>query len=362
MIFQLFITQECNLNCTYCFEGEKKTQKMTLDMLPSITCFMKNYVKQDFIIDKEIWVNFNGGEALLEKQFIKNAVSFFEKNGINHFSISTNFTLIDNDMMIFLIDKKFTMQISIDGEKDTHDLNRKDYAGYGSFETVWRNLKKLESLKSDSQILYSMVITPKTVSNLYRNVKFLFKNNKTDVIASFNSKDVWSRKSLKILYKQAILCRKLYVKMFKKGIPVYFKPLSQNIIDFFHGFEKSTCGICKDLIGITPNGTVLACGAFLGNKFEKEFVIGTIYDRNLNNDLINQLISIKINTKECMNCVYKGRCHNDCLVCNFDCSGELEKPVFMTCYINQIFLKQSDIAIVQLLKNKVFTDYYKFEG
>lgn len=50
---------------------------MNKDIVPFLVSFMKNYINNDFVEDKEIWVNFNGGEALLEKDFIKYAVNFF---------------------------------------------------------------------------------------------------------------------------------------------------------------------------------------------------------------------------------------------------------------------------------------------
>lgn len=333
MIFQLFVTQQCNLNCKYCFEGEKKSSRMNKDIVPFLVSFMKNYINNDFVEDKEIWVNFNGGEALLEKDFIKYAVNFFKKNGITHFSISTNFTLIDDDILTFLIENNFIMQISVDGMKHIHDLNRIDYDGNGTFDKVWYNLKKIDVINQNLNIHYSMVFTPETISNLYESVDFLFRNGKRYVIASFNSKAHWTEREIEILQQQAILCRKLYVKMFEKEIPVYFKLISQYIQDFFNGFNRSKCGICRDLIGITPNGGILACGAFLGNESENEFLIGSIYKTEINTTLVQKLLYQKNTDKVCLICSLKDRCHNDCLVCNFDCNGDLGHPDEMTCHI-----------------------------
>ena len=83
MIFQLFVTQQCNLNCKYCFEGEKKSSRMNKDIVPFLVSFMKNYINNDFVEDKEILVNFNGGEALLEKD-LQDVKEAFEEGKENY--------------------------------------------------------------------------------------------------------------------------------------------------------------------------------------------------------------------------------------------------------------------------------------
>lgn len=359
MIFQFFITEKCNLNCRYCFEGEKKYGEMQETTINASAQFMKKYVKQDFVIDKEIWVNFNGGEALLRKDFIKKAVGVFLDNDIKKFSISTNFTLCDNDFLDFLAKNNFTIQLSIDGEKETHDRNRVDYNNKGTFDAVWENIEYLNNNYQNINVLYSMVFTPETCEKLYRNVKFLtdrIKNAK--IISSYNSKDSWEKKDINQLKRQLKKIRKLYVRKIKTGESIYIKSLSKKIFDTINN-KKSTCGCCKDLIGIKSDGDVIACGAFLGNKDEKKFKIGSVFDNNLDTELIKNLISIKIDNDTCNDCNLISRCDNDCLVCNYDCSGDLKMPSFACCEINKLFIKECDKAIMQLRKNVYFNELLK---
>lgn len=354
MIFQLFITQKCNLNCKYCFEGEKNNIDMQESLLPHVAMFMLNYVKNDFIIDKQIWVNFNGGEALLRKEFISIAVKTFLSFGITHFSISTNFTLCDDNFLDFLIKNNFTIQLSIDGKQKTHDKNRCDYNNNGTFSIVWERINYLNKKYPNADVLYSMVFTPETIRKLYTNVKFLIKHiEHPKLIASYNSKAIWKKEDFIILKKQFKKIRKLYVNNIKQGKDIYLKSLSKNITDTIFN-KKSTCGCCKDLIGIKPNGEVLACGAFLGNHYENNFKIGSVLDNKLNMELISSLLSIKIENIACNNCNFKHRCDNDCLVCNLDCTGNFNIPDYACCEINKILIKESDKAIEQLRKNTQF--------
>lgn len=51
MIVQLFLTEVCNLNCSYCFEGPKGKRRMNENMIPDLIRFMKNYAQNSFVIN-----------------------------------------------------------------------------------------------------------------------------------------------------------------------------------------------------------------------------------------------------------------------------------------------------------------------
>jgi uncharacterized protein len=357
MIFQLFITKDCNLNCKYCFEGKKKNEKMNISIIKKIILFMKEYVKNDFVIDKLITVNFNGGEALLQKDFIIEAVKQFKDEGIDHFSISTNFMLIDKTFMLFLIDNNFTVQISIDGVRKTHDLNRIGFDGKGSFDIVIKNIIEFKKLATDKNIILSMVFTPKTVNKLSSNINYLIRLGFHNIVTCFNDREKWTQNDIHKIKIQAKKIRKLYVKNFKNNSPLFLKIISLDIENFLFG--KSSCGICKDLIGILPNGNVIACGAFIGNSIkEDKFKIGSIHNLEIDYDYIHKLLKWKCEYDECNNCSFNTRCRNDCMACNFDSTGNINCPSMTTCVTNKIFIKESEKALLKLLKNETFKNYY----
>lgn len=41
MTFEIVTTRNCNLNCKYCFEGEKKDEFMDPKMIPAIFDFIR---------------------------------------------------------------------------------------------------------------------------------------------------------------------------------------------------------------------------------------------------------------------------------------------------------------------------------
>ena len=107
---------------------------------------------------KEFALSFYGGEPLLNFENIKRIVDFSKKlfNGWKlTFSITTNGTLINNEIIDFLISNDFQILISIDGPKAIHDAKRIFPNGKGSFELIMNNLEKI--LKKDKQFYLSLI-------------------------------------------------------------------------------------------------------------------------------------------------------------------------------------------------------------
>lgn len=201
MKFQIFLTEKCNLKCKYCFEGEKGIHSMDISLLPRLIKFMKKYVEKSFVLDKSIHVNFNGGEALLEDTLIVSFTEEFKKNGISSFSISTNFTIVRPEILDYLVENNFIFQISIDGNKKTHDLMRIDSQGKGTFNTVLKNINWLrKKYPQYKDIYYSMVFTTDTVYDLFKNVAFLFEKGFYNLICSYNAYENWNKELFNVFF------------------------------------------------------------------------------------------------------------------------------------------------------------------
>jgi uncharacterized protein len=323
---------------------------------------MKSYVQNSFVIDRNITVNFNGGEPLLEFPLLKIMVEEFQRNGINKFSISTNFTLASDEILDFLVANNFSIQLSIDGEKSTHDAFRRDYEGTGSFDKVFSNITLLKKKYPDYKpVLYSMVFTPVSVSNLYDNIKYLIDNGMYEIISSFNAHDNWDAQSIDIYRQQIEKIGSLYRQMYDQGQPVFIKLLTSQIEWLLSGIGKADCGACKDIIGIIQNGDVLACGAFLNSLSYDEYKIGSIYTEfDVKN--IEKFFSMDaVDTSKCSGCVLLPRCHNKCFALNLETSGNIHIIPASMCAINKFSILEADKTLEYLVSsnNPVFYNQYK---
>jgi uncharacterized protein len=354
MVFSLHITERCNLNCRYCFEGKKGDSSMSLDMIPHIIKCIDDYMKRDFIVDKEhIVVDFNGGEPLLEFNILKAMVDRLKKYGVKYFTISTNFTLIDNEMISFLCENDFSIQISIDGNVKTHDKNRIDYYGVGTYNIVYNNIIKFRDKLQKMDTQFSMVVIPETISDMYRNIEFLASLGFNGINASMCLDYDWSDSSIKDYELQIDKCGELYKKYYDNGKEIHFSLFDTIISSSIHKFNKYGCGICKNNIAIVPNGDILPCGLFIDwTKTDKSNIIGSIYN-GVTFDKIEKYIKDDVlDLSCCEGCVLIDRCNNKCLAHNYRHFKDISKGAGRFCWLIKKRIIKVDNILDYFLKTK----------
>ncbi len=160
--FILFPTEDCNLNCTYCYEKHEK-----IELKEPHYNLLLSLVKNAIDVDKKkvISVCWFGGEPLLK---INDIVSF-NRGIINEISnkdvtfvsgITTNGVLLNKTTFNLLLDNNITSyQITLDGY--THDEQRKFKNGAGSFNIILKNILDALTIKRDFKILLRVNITNK---------------------------------------------------------------------------------------------------------------------------------------------------------------------------------------------------------
>ena len=165
------VTENCNLRCKYCvFNGEYinqrplspkpmsyRTAKLALDRIyPYIS-------KRD---NRELYLGFYGGEPFLNVKLIKQIVdyagSLFAGWEVKY-NLTTNLTLLTDEILDYLIENKFRILVSLDGPGNNHDAKRVFPDGSGSFDIVCKNLRKIKEKNSDyfgEKVTFSTVFSP----------------------------------------------------------------------------------------------------------------------------------------------------------------------------------------------------------
>jgi uncharacterized protein len=362
MKFQLFLTEACNLNCFYCFEGIKNKRRMDKNMVASIIHVIKEYMKNEFVVNQNIVINFNGGEPLLEYPLLKTMTEEFKKNDITNFSISTNFTLLSDEILDYLVCNNFLIQLSIDGKKDTHDKFRVDNEGCGSFDKVFNNIGLLKKKYPDyKKVFYSMVFMPGSVAQLYENIKFLIDNKLYEIIPSYDACSDWDDKSIDEYKKQLKDIGALYREMYDKGQSVYIKLFTPQMEWLLSGISKPDCGACQDVIGIVPNGDIIACGAFINSSLYDEYRIGSIYTGIDSKSIDGFFRRDAIDMSKCGDCELLSRCHNKCFAINLQTMGNMQTIPASLCSINKFAIIEADKILDYLIStnNSTFFEQYK---
>jgi uncharacterized protein len=149
------ITEDCNLRCDYCVYSESYPLERNYSN-KSIN-FYKAKKAIDFFFsttksEKELTIDFFGGEPLLEFDLIKNIIEYSNTLGKDNkiaFSIITNGTIMDNDIIDYLIKNNVYLYISLDGPKEIHDRFRKTKDCLPTYSKIMKNLKSIRNKSSE---------------------------------------------------------------------------------------------------------------------------------------------------------------------------------------------------------------------
>lgn len=99
MVVSIWITDNCNMNCDYCYVGEKGKRNMPLSFIEKIILFINR--QQPLSGTELLYIKFFGGEPLMNFGFIKQLMSAIQMQKYNfpvRYSITTNGTLFNSEI------------------------------------------------------------------------------------------------------------------------------------------------------------------------------------------------------------------------------------------------------------------------
>ena len=165
----LQLTQNCNFRCKYCIYSENSSvhQRNHSAKRMSWNTAKKaiDFLWQHSIDSQKVNVGFYGGEPLLEfpliVRIIEYALDRFRGKTIS-FSMTTNGTMLNDDIIRFLDEHNISLTISLDGPKEINDKNRVFADGSGTFDTVMERLNRIKKIAPEyaQKTSISMVINP----------------------------------------------------------------------------------------------------------------------------------------------------------------------------------------------------------
>lgn len=164
----LVVTEDCNLRCRYCaysgnyfYHRSHSSKIMSEDVMRKAIDFYLSHSQEN----EEKNISFYGGEPLLNFEIVKNCVNYVTSvhSAPVNFNMTINGTLLTKAIMRFIVEKKISVLISIDGPKEVHDRNRIYKNGVGSFNRVYQNLmlfKEMFPRYYCEKVRFNMIISP----------------------------------------------------------------------------------------------------------------------------------------------------------------------------------------------------------
>lgn len=338
----LITTEECNLRCKYCVYSEcyadkktysskvmkKETAFKAIDLFKQIheEKVMRGYKNQPKI-------NFYGGEPLLNFNVIKDVIQYVNDIGFENveYLITTNGTVMNDEIIDFLAKNNFLVSFSLDGDKFNHNRNRVSINGLNTHDRIIKNIikynDKLKYYKRDTLINITCCFDNYTdmekvtsffekLRNKVENLNIIY-NKIYEIDTTYYSfcKDRYKNNiynidentyinSVKILFDKHYKGNKLgdIPKSIKAIFTSYYliKNRKKGIIDFHQG---NAC-IIGDKICISPDEKIYIC-----EKANQEMDIGNL-SKGLDYNKINNLYKeyFKIRDKYCLKCPINRLC------------------------------------------------------
>lgn len=356
-VITLQITDDCCLNCSYCYQQNKGHRMMTKEIAK--TCIDRLFQLYDENIEdsiinhhaKGIIIDFIGGEPFMNIDIISYTSKYFLNECINknhqwltnfRFNIGTNGILYFEDkVQEYLNEFKdlISLNITIDGPKELHDSCRKDYNGLGSFDkafaayNAWKELSGPPSTK--------VTIAPENLKYVDQIVNFFIKNGSEDINANPIYEHQWTIDEAKLYYIQLkkladsfLSSQNIHTNIFNA---LWCRPMLSTD-------NNNWCGGTGNMLAFDPDGNAYPCLRYMESSLGEDrepIIIGNakygIYKTDKEKQIYKDLKAItrrSQSTDECFNCQIASGCAW-CSAWNYQQFGTPNKRSTNICWMHR---------------------------
>ena len=197
------------------------------------------------------------------------------------FTMTTNATLLNDEMMEFMDKEMGNIILSLDGRKEVNDNVRIKVDGSGSYDDILPNIKKMIDKRTEGKMYFVRGTFTRANTDFYEDVKAMvnegFREISIEPVVLENGHPLALREEdLPTIFDNY---DKLYEEMRRRKVEGdEFKFYHFNI-DLQGGpcvYKRiSGCGAGFEYVAITPQGEVYPCHQFVGKE---EYKLGSIWD------------------------------------------------------------------------------------
>jgi uncharacterized protein len=316
----LFMIQECNLRCSYCYAGDGEYNdkgRMTTEVAKQAV----DYLIQNSGDWKQLGLVFFGGEPLMNFPLVQETVLYArerEKESGKQFmfSMTSNGTLITDTIQAFLEEHKIQVQISIDGDEETHNHNRFYNGRVGSYDKV---IERTQDMRDKNALIARATVSGKELDLIHTFDHLVELGFRT--VAMSPAANLLSDDDYKKLVVNNIALVKEFERLANEGDYAKAKKMSNvtKMLNKIHvgGTRSHFCGAGTNMFAVDIHGNLYPCHRFVS---EKDYAVGNVFfGTSAKHEQFLDEVHVT-NRTTCNSCwarnLCTGGCHHENLVAN----------------------------------------------
>lgn len=354
------VTDACNLCCTYCYQINKSTHRMSYDVAKRFIDMLldADTESNDYLNPKNtsgVVIEFIGGEPLLEIELIDQITDYFlaELFRRQHpWATRYRLSICSNGVLYF--DERWqrymrrhwrnlSFSISIDGCRELHDSCRVFPDGSGSYDLAIHGVRHFVDVLGGS-MGSKMTLAPANVQHTCKAIVGLLESGYREINLNCVYEEGWTVEHARVLYaelKKAAdyiiehgLFEEAYLSIFEQA---FFRP--KNPED-----DRNWCGGNGEMIACDWKGDIYPCIRYMESSLgadQQPVKIGNVYDGIMVTkqqcDCVTCLRSItrrSQSTEECFNCPIAEGC-SWCTALNYQLFGTPNKRATYICIMHK---------------------------
>jgi len=339
---ELMATHACNMRCRYCYGSlSAEGWQAAPHLYGASTCGMSLETARkgvDYLFaasggQKDLSVIFFGGEPLLEFGLMEGVVAYVRRKEAEtgkkaDFSLSTNGLLLNSKKVVdFLVKNKVGCQVSIDGPREIHNLNRCMPDARGSYDAILPGVKRLIAARpgrvpARSTVSHSAVDLPAVVEHLlglgFGSVHIEAAVGGTDPI-------MVTDRDVELIKRQNEAIALFLVKSVRNNRFFNYSNLVKYIRQTRVVRERLAhyCGAARTYFALSQDGGFYPCHRFVGLE---NYRMGDV-DGGIDLSLQRKILDLTVDRRPaCRDCWARYLCGGGCWKNAVDAHGGLEMP------------------------------------
>ncbi|SIQ15769.1 quinohemoprotein amine dehydrogenase maturation protein [Marinobacterium stanieri] len=336
----LNVNTGCNLSCTYCYKEDlttpSKGEKMAYETaIKSVEMLLRESPNQPAYN-----VVFFGGEPLSNMSLIRDVVAYCEErfsklDATVDFTMTTNATLLNEELVDWFNEHRFGLTISMDGPKAMHDKNRITVGGQGTYDVVRRKVEMLLARYNARPVGCRVTLTrgitdvEKIYDHLSGELGFFevgFGPVTSGDIAEFNL----TGEELVEVFAGMKRLGKRYLEAALRNENFGYGNMHQLITDMYEGNKKLVpCGAGIGLLAVDKDGDLNLCHRFTGSDMQ---TFGDV-ENGIDKASLGQFVEKRLDRSNtgCETCRIRNLCSGGCYHESYAKYGDPTHPSYHYC-------------------------------